>query len=489
MSKRTPAAALAAAVTITISSAAFAQYSFRELDTNGFPIAQVRDVANGMAVGYGVTVLEGDGEQHALAWPLNTGGARIDLDHGYRKTEAIGVDNAHHIAGDVRFVGLREARPGYWPSPNAAPIDYAGNLNYSYANATQGNQIIGWGHRLQAPDPVNDAGFIWDVPSKNRTALPGPDGAMVTYGRNLDGTWAVGSASVPTPSGYMGAAAWDISNLSSIRAINLHPTGFDYSDTNAVHDGKAVGLARQGPVGSDFNHAYLWDLTAGTARDLHALLPASMHAVGSSATDLRGDFVVGQAMDAAGNLWGVAWDLASNRVIDLRQFMPAGTTFSSATALNDDGQIVGDWWKTSDDRNVFVLTPDRMDGDSDNNGVINFDDYVHIDNGFNSHINGWANGDFDHNGVVNFDDYVLIDLAFNNQNGSLSRALALLNGADPNGNGMTDPALRKVRDHLAEFGSDYANHFAAAVPEPTVLGLTGVMTSVAMLSRRRRRSA
>jgi hypothetical protein len=54
-------------------------------------------------------------------------------------------------------------------------------------------------------------------------------------------------------------------------------------------------------------------------------------------------------------------------------------------------------------------------GDADFNGVVNFDDYSRIDNGFSTGKSGWLNGDFDGNGVVNFDDYSLIDLAFNGQ--------------------------------------------------------------------------
>src|SRR5262249_24429870 len=47
----------------------------------------------------------------------------------------------------------------------------------------------------------------------------------------------------------------------------------------------------------------------------------------------------------------------------------------------------------------IIATP----GDADLNGTINFDDYSHIDNGYNTGLNGWANGDFDGNGVINFD--------------------------------------------------------------------------------------
>jgi hypothetical protein len=54
-------------------------------------------------------------------------------------------------------------------------------------------------------------------------------------------------------------------------------------------------------------------------------------------------------------------------------------------------------------------------GDTDGNGVIDFNDYARVDFGFNNHLSGWGNGDFDRNGVVDFDDYALIDYAFNVQ--------------------------------------------------------------------------
>ena len=62
-------------------------------------------------------------------------------------------------------------------------------------------------------------------------------------------------------------------------------------------------------------------------------------------------------------------------------------------------------------------------GDTDFNGIVNFDDYARVDAGFNNNQTGWLNGDFDLNGVVNFDDYALIDLAFNTQCAPLLRAV------------------------------------------------------------------
>jgi hypothetical protein len=76
------------------------------------------------------------------------------------------------------------------------------------------------------------------------------------------------------------------------------------------------------------------------------------------------------------------------------------------TSATFDGQSLDD---------SMVLVKYTYYGDTDFNGAVNFDDYVHTDSGFNNGRTGWTNGDFDGNGVVNFDDYVLIDLAFNTQ--------------------------------------------------------------------------
>jgi hypothetical protein len=94
-----------------------------------------------------------------------------------------------------------------------------------------------------------------------------------------------------------------------------------------------------------------------------------------------------------------------------------------------------------------VLVKYTYYGDTDFNGVVNFDDYARIDSGFNSGSSGWVNGDFDLNGVINFDDYSLIDLGFNTQVGSLR-----------------------------------------AVPEPGSIGALAAVVCGAMVSRRRARA-
>ncbi|CAN5709751.1 hypothetical protein BH09PLA1_BH09PLA1_20510 [soil metagenome] len=138
------------------------------------------------------------------------------------------------------------------------------------------------------------------------------------------------------------------------------------------------------------------------------------------------------------------------------------------------------------DADVLIRTIFETDyGDSDLNHSINFDDYAHIDNGYNNNLAGWANGDFDGNGVINFDDYALIDLTFNSQGQSVLRAMAYLDGSDTSSGGMKSPELRMVSNHFELFGQAYASSFLNAVPEPgSAIFLTGAAASAAMIRRR-----
>jgi hypothetical protein len=131
-----------------------------------------------------------------------------------------------------------------------------------------------------------------------------------------------------------------------------------------------------------------------------------------------------------------------------------------------------------------VLVKYTYNGDTDLNGVVNFDDYSRVDNGFNSGGSTWFAGDFDYNGVVNFDDYSLIDAAFNQQSGTLIRMLSFLDGHDRDRSTMDTPALSVVLDHWDQFGVPYAQSVLNSVPEPGSLSLAG-LTLVGLRRRKR----
>ena len=140
-----------------------------------------------------------------------------------------------------------------------------------------------------------------------------------------------------------------------------------------------------------------------------------------------------------------------------------------------------------DDSSVLVTY--TWYGDADFSGVVDFDDYVRIDGGFNTGASGWLNGDFDYSGTIDFDDYVLIDLAFNSQNGTLRQAVNWLSGDDRSFDMRSTPGTAKVLEHYQQFGLGYAQGFLAAVPEPSALVLAGIGIVGLGSHRRRRREA
>jgi hypothetical protein len=143
--------------------------------------------------------------------------------------------------------------------------------------------------------------------------------------------------------------------------------------------------------------------------------------------------------------------------------------------------------------NTDVLVKYTYYGDSDLNGVVNFDDYARIDSGFNNSRSGWFNGDFDFNGVVNFDDYALIDLAFNTQGGVV---LAVRAGdGQPAGPALDRPIIdASMPAALANAGvaptsidpNVRSSGELNAVPEPCASAAVH-LTLLAASSRRRRR--
>ena len=117
---------------------------------------------------------------------------------------------------------------------------------------------------------------------------------------------------------------------------------------------------------------------------------------------------------------GGAWSGAGITSSSARLASPANTTLGVVEASDFKSIYGAD--ATFDGQTIdtsAVLVKYTYYGDTDFNGVVDFDDYSRTDSGFNLGRTGWFNGDFDLNGVVDFDDYSLIDMAFNTQGAAL----------------------------------------------------------------------
>jgi hypothetical protein len=105
-----------------------------------------------------------------------------------------------------------------------------------------------------------------------------------------------------------------------------------------------------------------------------------------------------------------AGTLSGNPLIGSAQFNNGLSTFDGQTVVDGD-----------------VLVKFTSYGDALLNGNVTPLDYAQIDNGFNSGLTGWYNGDFNDDGQINGDDYTLIDNTFNMQGPAMAMAVTPAN--------------------------------------------------------------
>jgi autotransporter-associated beta strand protein len=105
-------------------------------------------------------------------------------------------------------------------------------------------------------------------------------------------------------------------------------------------------------------------------------------------------------------------------------------------------------------------------GDANDDGTVNFADFVQLSNNYGQPDRGWTGGDFNADGVTNFADFVVLSNHY--------------------GQAVDSNAIVVSPDEIAAFEAAAAHFGASAVPEPSTLGLLA-LAAAPMLIRRRKR--
>jgi hypothetical protein len=324
-------------------------------------------------------------------------------------------------------------------------------LNLIQANIDSG--IVQSPVEINLDDSVNSAARTYDFqPQFFGSSLIG--NRIVFNGSNYVGhTWDTRTASVSISAG----GGNDVFNVPIVRNVPVYLNGADGNDTFNIGthttqfstpvyllgDGGLDVLNVNADNGSTSSATLLStmhfsNVNIGTGGDVSVaaggdkLLSTKSLTLGSDSTidladnDMILDYTGGTQLPAVqafintarnGGAWNGTRGITSSSAAAAS---PANTTLGAIEASTFTSIYGGGATFDGDTLDAtMVLVKYTYYGDTDFNGVVNFDDYSRTDAGFNGNRSGWINGDFDGNGVVNFDDYSLIDLAFNTQGAAL----------------------------------------------------------------------
>ena len=196
-------------------------------------------------------------------------------------------------------------------------------FDYSYATGTTGTRHVGdaGGHAL-----------LWTGTADSYVDLH-PTGFEFSNASDVFENTQVGAGYDPLTGGH--ALLW---NGTAESVVDLHASGYLHSDALGVWGGQQVGVGYTEP-GFQGPRALLWNGSAASAVDLH---PAGFEF--SSAADVAGEYQVGSAGSADLGFHAVLWKGTAASVVDLHTFLamlPIPMITSYAEAIAENGVIVG----------------------------------------------------------------------------------------------------------------------------------------------------
>jgi hypothetical protein len=236
--------------------------------------------------------------------------------------------------------------------------------------------------------------------------LPGADSVNFTGG-NITWPWTTVATTSSERTGFDGSLGGDFVNLLDGATVHLQ---------NAQYFAELV-------IGDDCT--MVANPTISNDPSLSYLIRADLLNVFDGWLDLNNNDLLVDSPNVP--FWYVRNLVASGR--NGGDWLGTGITSTMARNHPDQSTTLGvmdaaDWHALAGPNALFDGAPVDQDavlvkytwyGDTDFNGVVDFDDYVHADQGHNNGWSGWTNGDFDLNGQVDFDDYVFLDMGFNKQ--------------------------------------------------------------------------
>jgi probable HAF family extracellular repeat protein len=319
---------------------------------------------------------------------------------------------------------------GTYAYSNAYGINSAGQI-VGYSNATDGNfHAAVW----------TNTGGTWGVTDLGASGYASCADAINANGM-VAGEWTATSGTA-----YEDAATWTYSGSAWVlhdlinRSLNAYATGSSYAC--AINDnGVAVGGGTLASFPSLYSYAWKFN-GDGTATWLGSLtspsggtivnepFPMSQVAASDCALGINdSDVIVGQSSTAQNSGMTHAFIYGyngNNTMQDMNTVfagdIPAGWTLTSATGIDNNGDIVGVATNSTGFDEGFLLAT-ALPGDANTDGKVDINDLTIVLSHYGQTGMAWSQGEFTGDGTVDLNDLTIVLAHYNDSLGSSAAAI------------------------------------------------------------------
>lgn len=266
---------------------------------------------------------------HALWW--DAAGNRVDLHSAiFASTEAIATNGPQQVGfGDGPTPGSAHAL--LWNGSAASVVDLhparLPGFTVSFAQGTNGAQQVGW---ASTSNTVPGHAMLWNGTADSAVDL-NPATLSDSQAIATDGVHQVGGGTVAATGGRH-AFAWAGTAAS---AVDLNPSGFSSSYASAVNADAVGGAASRGAE----SHAIVWNLADHSFIDLNPDTLAGIN--GSVVQAVRGGQQAGYGSGPNIYAHALLWNGSADSVVDLHALLPGDFIASIAYSFDNEGNIYG----------------------------------------------------------------------------------------------------------------------------------------------------
>ncbi len=277
---------------------------------------------------------------------------------------ASAINDTNLIVGNSALLGDFIYHAFRWSNGSIADLGtVAGNYSSAYGVNNLG-EIVGE-TSVSVSNPNEVYAFIYIGGTMTSPAGLKPLGANYSSANGINSVHVmVGQTSMPPAGGVTNIHAFVYTNGVGVMK-DLGTLGGGYSDARAINETFIIvgeSDAVDGSSGATNTHAFVYTNEVGTMKDLVASGASALGATGSSASAINNaGQIVGYALDAGNTSHAFLYELRGGAtMLDLIDYIPPGSGWTNlvyANGINDAGQIAGAGLLTNGDYHAFLLTP------------------------------------------------------------------------------------------------------------------------------------